>query len=109
MPTFKLFLLTLSLSLLFLSSKSALLDLLESRNLYVCASEGHYCKGVSALICCPFMTCQDTTDGNGVCVGTQCKGVGSDCDASNNLCCPTLRCKADSGNGSSKCAKLFEE
>ena len=55
------------------------------------------------------MTCQDTNDGNGVCQGTQCKGVGSDCDAGNNLCCPTLRCKLDSASGSSKCARLFEE
>jgi len=55
------------------------------------------------------MQCQDTSDGNGVCVGTQCKGVGSDCDAANNLCCPTLRCKEDNASGTSKCARLFEE
>ena len=105
----KFFFLTIVLTLSFFCTHASLLDSLKSRNLYVCAPEGHYCKGLSNLICCPFMTCQDTNDGNGVCQGTQCKGVGSDCDAGNNLCCPTLRCKLDSASGSSKCARLFEE
>ena len=107
--TSKLLFLTICLSLIFFCCQSSLLNFLESRNLYVCAPEGNYCKGVSNLICCPFMQCQDTSDGNGVCVGTQCKGVGSDCDAANNLCCPTLRCKEDNASGTSKCARLFEE